>query len=260
LKGYVCDHRRAPELPFVLASSQAPIGLGGSGPPSSNHGPKTPDTPTKAPVIGPLAVGHPLESVARLESSFWRSSNPRRSLVGNGPDSGSSGAGSPGSARADRKRIQNWSDSSAECGRPILPGAVHASATNWPNWDSMLLRRDRDCIYGVAFTQRVAGMGIKQKLIAPRSPWQNPFVERLIGSVRRECLDRMIVLNEAQLHRILKRYFHYYHGVRPHRSLERDSPLPRPALRVWLLPRNLPMKRPNLARDGIRDFKKQNHR
>jgi len=90
------------------------------------------------------------------------------------------------------------------------------------------LLRDRDSIYGSTFVQRVEGMGIQQKLIAPRSPWQNPYVERLIGSIRRECLDRVIILDERQLKQILESYFQYYHGVRPHRSLDHDSPVPRP--------------------------------
>jgi len=90
------------------------------------------------------------------------------------------------------------------------------------------LLRDRDSIYGSVFVQRVEGMGIKQKLISPRSPWQNPYVERLIGSIRRECLDRVIVLNERQLRQILEPFFAYYHEVRPHRSLAHDSPIPRP--------------------------------
>ena len=90
------------------------------------------------------------------------------------------------------------------------------------------LLRDRDSIYGSIFKHRVKGMGIQQKLIAPRSPWQNPFAERLIGSIRRECLDRVIVLNEEQLRKVLTDYFDYYHQVRPHRSLCHDSPIPRP--------------------------------
>ena len=90
------------------------------------------------------------------------------------------------------------------------------------------LLRDRDSIYGSVFVQRVEAMGIKQKLISPRSPWQNPYVERLVGSVRRECLDRVIVFHEQQLRRILESYFEYYHEVRPHRSLSHDSPIPRP--------------------------------
>ena len=90
------------------------------------------------------------------------------------------------------------------------------------------LLRDRDSIYRSVFVQRVEGMGIKEKLIAPRSPWQNPYVERLIGSIQRECLDRGIVLHEHQLRQILEQFFAYYHEVRPHRSLAHDSPIPRP--------------------------------
>lgn len=81
--------------------------------------------------------------------------------------------------------------------------------------------------YGSVFAQRVEGMGIKQKLISPRSPWQNPYVERLIGSIRRECLNRVIVLNERHLRQILEQFLAYYHEVRPHRSLAHDSPIPR---------------------------------
>lgn len=90
------------------------------------------------------------------------------------------------------------------------------------------LLRDRDSIYGSVFVQRVEGMGIKQKLISPISPWQSTNVERLIGSIRRECLDRVIMLNERQLPQILGSYLQYYHEVRPHRSLAHDSPVTRP--------------------------------
>jgi len=90
------------------------------------------------------------------------------------------------------------------------------------------LLRDRDSIYGSVFVQRVAGMGIQQKLISPRSPWQNPYVERLVGSIRRECLDRVIVFHERQLRHVLESYCEYYHEVRPHRGLSHDSPIPRP--------------------------------
>jgi transposase InsO family protein len=90
------------------------------------------------------------------------------------------------------------------------------------------LLRDRDAIYGSAFVQRVDGLGLKQKLISPRSPWQSPYVERLVGSIRRECLDRVIVFHERQLRQLLESYFQYYHKVRPHRSLDHDSPIPRP--------------------------------
>ena len=96
-------------------------------------------------------------------------------------------------------------------------------------WDSApkYLLRDRDAIYGNAFRQRVQGMGIEQVLSAPRSPWQNPFVERLIGTLRRDCLDHVIVLNERHLRRILARYLDYYHRWRTHLSLGMDAPSPR---------------------------------
>jgi putative transposase len=74
----------------------------------------------------------------------------------------------------------------------------------------------------------VKGMGIREVLTAPQSPWQNPFAERLIGSVRRECLDHVLVLSERHLRHILTRYFAYYHGARTHLSLEKDAPDARP--------------------------------
>jgi transposase InsO family protein len=89
------------------------------------------------------------------------------------------------------------------------------------------LLRDRDRIYGDAFTQRVTRMGIRQILTAPRAPWQNPFVERLIGSIRRECLDHFLILNEAHLRRFLRAYLAYYNTARPHQSLDNNSPQPR---------------------------------
>jgi transposase InsO family protein len=97
-------------------------------------------------------------------------------------------------------------------------------------WDEApcYLLRDRDRIYGGTFRQRVRHMGIKEVLIAPRSPWQNPYVERLIGSIRRECLDHVIVLHERHLRRLLIEYFYYYHHWRTHRALDMDCPVPRP--------------------------------
>jgi transposase InsO family protein len=93
-------------------------------------------------------------------------------------------------------------------------------------WDTspQYLLRDRDSIYGCRFQKRVKSMGIEEILTAPRSPWQNAFVERVIGSVRRDCLNHVIVLNEHHLKRILTRYFDYYHRWRTHLSLEMDSP------------------------------------
>jgi transposase InsO family protein len=97
-------------------------------------------------------------------------------------------------------------------------------------WDEAprYMIRDRDRIYGTVVTRRLRAMGIRDKPIAPSSPWQNGFAERLIGSIRRECLDHVIVLGEAHLHRILKTYADYYNSVRTHRSLHKDAPISRP--------------------------------
>jgi len=89
------------------------------------------------------------------------------------------------------------------------------------------LLRDRDAIYGDVFARRVKGMGIHEVLIAPRAPWQNPFAERVIGSIRRECLDRVIVFNERHLRRLLRAYLAYYNATRPHQALHSNSPHPR---------------------------------
>jgi len=90
------------------------------------------------------------------------------------------------------------------------------------------LLRDRDSIYGPAFRKRVKGMGISEVPTAPHSPWQNPCAERLIGSIRRECLDHVVVLGEQHLRRTLTRYFAYYHRARTHLSLDKDAPDGRP--------------------------------
>jgi putative transposase len=97
-------------------------------------------------------------------------------------------------------------------------------------WDEAprYLLRDRNRIYSAAFRQRVKHMGIKEVLTAPQSPWQNPYVERLIGSIRRECLNQVIVLHERHLHRLLTGYFAYYHHWRTPLSLAMDCPKPRP--------------------------------
>jgi putative transposase len=89
------------------------------------------------------------------------------------------------------------------------------------------LLRDRDAIFGNDFREHVRGMGICEVLSAPRAPWQRAYVERVIGSVRRECLDHVIVFHESSLRRILNSYFDYYHRSRTHLSLEKDSPQPR---------------------------------
>ena len=89
------------------------------------------------------------------------------------------------------------------------------------------LIRDRDGAYGAVVRSRLRNMGVEEVLTAPRSPWQNPFAERLIGSVRRECLDHVIVLSGAHLLRVLSEYLEYYHETRAHQSLAGNSPVPR---------------------------------
>ena len=91
--------------------------------------------------------------------------------------------------------------------------------------------RDRDSIYGAVFTRRVASVGVEEVIAAPRSPWQNPYVERVIGSLRRECFDHVIVINERHARRLMHSYVDYYHGSRSHLGLEKDSPDERPIAR-----------------------------
>ncbi len=83
---------------------------------------------------------------------------------------------------------------------------------------------DRDAIYGEKVKRRMSALGIEKAFTAPRSPWQNSYVERVIGSMRRECLDHIIVLNERHLKRILRDYFDYYHIYRTHVSLNESPP------------------------------------
>jgi hypothetical protein len=87
--------------------------------------------------------------------------------------------------------------------------------------------RDRDASYAYAVTRRLAAMGIRDRPTAPRSPWQNGHAERLIGSIRKECLDHVVILGELHLRRILAAYADYYNGLRTHRSLAKDAPLHR---------------------------------
>src|SRR6202140_1010953 len=104
-------------------------------------------------------------------------------------------------------------------------------------WDGAprYMIRDRDRIYGAVVTRRLRAMGIRENPIAPASPWQNSFAERLIGSIRRECLDHIIVLGEEHLRRILKNYADYYNGVRTHRSLNKDAPVSRQVQRSGVI-------------------------
>jgi transposase InsO family protein len=86
------------------------------------------------------------------------------------------------------------------------------------------LLRDRDGKYGEDFARRVTALDIEQVLTSPHSPWQNPYVERVIGSIRRECLDHVIVFDERHLRRILREYIDYYHRDRTHLGLGKDCP------------------------------------
>ncbi len=109
-----------------------------------------------------------------------------------------------------------------------------AEAFPW-NEAPRYLIRDRDRIFGAVVTRRLRAMGIRDKPIAPASPWQNAYAERLIGSIRRECLDHVLVLGEAHLRRILKSYARYYNEVRTHRSLNKDAPVSRVVQRIGIV-------------------------
>ena len=104
-------------------------------------------------------------------------------------------------------------------------------------WDGSpgYMIRDRDRIYGTVVTRRLRAMGIRDKPTAPASPWQNGFAERLIGSIRRECLDHIVVLGEAHLRRILRFYACYYNDIRTHRPLNKDAPTSRPVQRTGII-------------------------
>jgi putative transposase len=104
--------------------------------------------------------------------------------------------------------------------RPPTPGSLP--------WGSM---RDRDGSYGERFREAANWLGIREVLTAAQSPWQNAYVERWIGLIRRECLNHVIVLNEVRLHRILKSYLEYYERSRTHLSLGKDAPVSRPIQR-----------------------------
>ena len=95
--------------------------------------------------------------------------------------------------------------------------------------------RDRDRIYGTIVAPRLRAMGIRDKPTAPASPWQNGFAERLIGSIRRVCVDHIIVLGEVHLRRILKSYTRYYNETRTHLALGKDAPVSRPVQRTGVI-------------------------
>ncbi len=126
--------------------------------------------------------------------------------------------------RHDRRRVVHFNVTA----HPTAQWTAQQIVQAFPDDESpRFLLRDRDSIYGDFFRQRIKHMGIEEVITAPRSPWQNPYVERIGGSIRRECLNRVIVLNERHLSRILSSYFSYYHESRTHLSLNRNSPVPR---------------------------------
>ena len=111
----------------------------------------------------------------------------------------------------DRRRVRHFNITAQPTAAWTSQQVVEAFP--WETAPRYLLR-DRDNVYGGAFRRRVKGLGIEEVLSAPRSPWQSPYVERLIGSIRRECLDNVVVLHQRQLHRLLTGYFAYYHRWR----------------------------------------------
>ncbi|MGD8321456.1 MAG: integrase core domain-containing protein [Gemmatimonadota bacterium] len=124
----------------------------------------------------------------------------------------------------DRRRIVHFNVTTSPSARwtaqQVVAAFPHEAAPRF-------LLHDRDTIFRGSFAQRVGAMGIEEVVTALHSPWQNPYCERLIGSIRRECLDHVIVLGERHLMRVLRSYASYYHSSRTHRSLDDDCPDPR---------------------------------
>ena len=131
--------------------------------------------------------------------------------------------------RLERRRLV-WTDVTAN---PTAEWIARQITEAFP-WDEAprYLIRDRDTSYGAAVTRRLRAMGIRDRPITPRSPWQNGHIERLIGSIRRECLDHVVVLGERHLRHLLANYATYYNGARTHLALDKDTPLHRPAQTV----------------------------
>jgi len=124
----------------------------------------------------------------------------------------------------DRRRIL-WIDVTAHPTAEWIARQVNEAC----GWDSapQYLIRDRDGVYGEIFTRRLRAMGIRDRPTAPRSPWQNGHAERLIGSIRRESLDHLVILGERHLRHVLRCYTEYYNAARTHLSLAKDAPISR---------------------------------
>jgi len=123
-------------------------------------------------------------------------------------------------------------------GRSVVEVTAHPTAgwianqlTEACGWEQIpqFLIRDRDGAYGEIFIRRVRSIGIRDRPTSPRSPWQNAYAERLIGSIRRECLDHIVVFGERHLRHVLLCYMDYYNGTRTHLSLNKDAPISRAA-------------------------------
>jgi putative transposase len=126
--------------------------------------------------------------------------------------------------RHDRRRVAHFGVTTRPTPAWVAQQLRDAFAGNEP---PRYLIRDHDGIYGETVQDCIKSLGIEQVLIGPRAPWQNPYVERLIGTLRRECLDHIIVLSETHLKRVLTEFFDYYHTSRTHQSLDDNSPTPR---------------------------------
>jgi transposase InsO family protein len=121
----------------------------------------------------------------------------------------------------ERRRVLHFNVTRHPTATWTAQQVVEACAFDLPG---RYLIRDNDKIYGACFRSRVDGLGLEQKRTAFRSPWQNEFAERWIGSLRRDCLDHIIAVNERQLRRVLRSYVDYYHKDRTHLGLEKDTP------------------------------------
>ena len=136
-----------------------------------------------------------------------------------------------GQTRAAKYMARRRAPTSQGWKRPFVDGIAANQLTEACGWERIPrdLIRDRDGAYGEIFIRRVRSIGIRDRPTSPRSPWQNAYAERLIGSIRRECLDHIVVFGERHLRHVLLSYMSYYNGTRTHLSLNKDVPKSRAA-------------------------------